>query len=243
MTERANHPYQRLQGKLASLIAATTAGERLPAEPDLAKKLGVSRATLREAMRAFEQQGLIRRKQGVGTFVVGQSPVIDTGLEVLESIESLSSRTGLPVTMGDLHIEEVHAYGEVSDVLGVPVDTLLVQISRTILTRGRQVAFLVDTLPEDVLTPTELKTGFTGSVLDLLLRRGSPQLHHSVTEIRAVAAPQEVARALEIQRGDVLLLFVAGLVTAEERVVDYSLSYFLPGYFRFHVVRKVGLQS
>jgi len=93
------------------------------------------------------------------------------------------------------------------------------------------------------LTPSDLKTGFTGSVLDLLLRRGSLQLHHSVTEIRAVAAPQEVARALEIQRGDVLLLFVAGLVTADERVVDYSMSYFLPGYFRFHVVRKVGLQS
>ena len=77
----ANFPFQRLQSDLASLIAKTTAGDRLPSEPDLAKKLGVSRATLREAMRTFEAQGLIRRRQGSGTFVVGQVPVMEAGLE------------------------------------------------------------------------------------------------------------------------------------------------------------------
>ena len=43
-----------------------------------------------------------------------------------------------------------------------------------------------------------------------------------------------------VQRDDVLLHFVAYLYSKEGRVVDYSFSYFLPGYFRFHVVRKVG---
>lgn len=241
MSERENHPYQRLQGTLAALIAATPAGERLPAEPDLARQLGVSRATLREAMRAFEGQGLIRRRQGVGTFVVGQALVIETGLEVLESIESLASRIGLDVSMGDLHIEEVRANHETAKVLGVPVDSMLVQVRRTILARGRPVACLTDLLPEDVLTPADLASGFTGSVLDLLLKRGTPQLNHSVAEIRAVAAAQDVARALEIQRGDVLLMFSSVLVTTEERAVDHSQSYFLPGYFRFQVVRKVGI--
>jgi GntR family transcriptional regulator len=42
-----------------------------------------------------------------------------------------------------------------------------------------------------------------------------------------------------IQRGDVLLRFNAHLHTTDGRVVDYSYSYFLPGYFRFHVVRRV----
>jgi GntR family transcriptional regulator len=50
----------------------------------------------------------------------------------------------------------------------------------------------------------------------------------------------EVARALQIQRGDVLLRFEAFLYDISGRVVDYSFSYFLPGVFRFHVVRKVG---
>lgn len=236
----AAHPYQRLQGQLARLIASTPAGERLPAEPNLAKQLGVSRATLREAMRSFEGQGIIRRRQGVGTFVVGQPPVLESGLEVLESIESLAHRIGLDVSMGDLQIHTTCANAEQAEALGVGEDVDLVEVSRVIQAGNRPVAYLVDTLPEDVLTAGDLAQGFTGSVLDLLLRRGSPKLVRSMAEIRATAASPEIARRLEIQRGDVLLEFIARLYAADERVVDYSLSYFLPGYFRFAVVRRVG---
>jgi len=236
-----SHPYQRLQTSLAEIIANTPPGDRLPSEPDLARNLGVSRATLREAMRSFEGQGLIRRRQGVGTFVVGHTRVLESGLEVLESIETLAQRIHLEVSMGALHVTELVADGQYAQVLGIHDGTKLVQVSRVIVAENRPVAYLVDILPEDVLAPSDLREGFTGSVLDLLLKRGDPSLSHSRSEIKAVAALGEVARALEIQRGDVLLLFVAHLFTTTGRVIDYSFSYFLPGYFRFHVVRSVGL--
>ncbi len=234
------HPYQRLQVLLAKMIASTPPGAKLPAEPDLAKQLGVSRATLREAMRSFEGQGIIRRRQGVGTFVIGQPPVFESGLEVLESIESLARRIGLDVSMGDVHIETVCANPEQAEALGLPEGAQLVQVRRVILTDNRPVAYLVDLLPEDLMAQEDLQQGFTGSVLDLLLHKGDPKLVRSVAEVRAAAASAEIARSLEIQRGDVLLEFVAKLYALEERVVDYSLSYFLPGYFRFQIVRRVG---
>ena len=110
-----NFPFQRLQSELSVLIAGTPAGDRLPSEPQLAKKLGVSRATLREAMRTFETQGLIRRRQGAGTFVVGQVPVLDSGLEVLESVETIARRLNLAVTVSDLHIDRVYADQELAE--------------------------------------------------------------------------------------------------------------------------------
>ncbi len=236
----ASHPYQRLQGQLASLIADTPPGERLPAEPELARQLGVSRATLREAMRAFEGQGLIRRRQGVGTFVVGHTHVIESGLEVLESIETMAQKIELDVSMGDLTVGQTQADETQAGVLQCEPGASLIRVARVILAENRPVAYLVDLLPGDILPPEEVESGFTGSVLDLLLRRGSPQLVRSVAEIGAVAASGEIARALEIQRGDVLLMLSARLYAVEERVIDYSLSYFLPGYFRFQVVRRVG---
>ena len=48
--------FQKLHMQLAEIIEATPAGERLKSEPELAEQLGVSRATLREAMRSFEGQ-------------------------------------------------------------------------------------------------------------------------------------------------------------------------------------------
>ena len=115
----------------------------------------------------------------------------------------------------------------------------LIKISRVILAENRPVAFLIDLLPEDILAPAELQAGFTGSVLDMLIQRGDPRLANSVAEIHAVAATIEVARSLEIQRGDVLLMFSAQLFTESRRPIDRSSSYFLPGYFKFHVVRRV----
>lgn len=233
-------PFQRLQSELTSLIASLPAESRLPSEPALARELGVSRATLREAMRSFETQGLIRRKQGVGTFVIGEVPVIDSGLEVLESIETLAGRIGLSVSTHSLKIEQLSADAECAGVLDVPVGSALTRVSRVILTDERPVAYLVDTLPETILSQEDLFTGFTGSVLDMLLRRGSPRLVSSRTEIKAVNATAEVAHMLEIQRGDVLLNFTASLYSTAGQVIDHSFSYFLPGYFSFHVNRRVG---
>jgi GntR family transcriptional regulator len=237
------HPFQRLQGELARLIAATPAGERLAAEPELAHTLGVSRATLREAMRAFEGQGLIRRRQGVGTFVVSHTQVIESGLEALESIETLAKKIGLKVAMGDLNIQVIQANDSQAADLKVAPGSNLIQITRVIFAESRPVAYLVDVLPEDILMPEDLHIGFTGSVLDLLLSRGTPALANSVASVQATAASPEIARALQIQRGDVLLTFFARLLSTTAQVVDLSYSYFLPGYFSFHVVRRVAMPA
>ncbi len=239
MSERTTRS-QQLHEQLRQLINSTEPGGRLLTEPELARQLGVSRATLREAMRTFETQGLLRRRQGAGTFVVHPSHIIDTGLEVLESIETLANRIGLKVALGELKVELRPASEEETAALETKAGEQVVAISRITLAEGRPVAFLVDVLPENILTPADLQGGFTGSVLDLLLKRGTPPLSRSRTEINAVTASPEVARALGIQRGDVLLRFTAHLYSTEGRVVDYSYSYFLPGYFRFHVVRRVG---
>jgi len=235
----ANFPFQRLQADLAALINKTAAGQRLPSEPDLAKQLGVSRATLREAMRSFETQGLIRRRQGSGTFVVGKVEALDSGLEVLESLETIARRTGLEVSVSDLHIDAVVADEETSAKLNVAIGAKLIRVRRVIRAENRPVAYLVDILPDDVLQAKDLSADFHGSVLDYLLHRGDP-LTTSRADISAIGASADVAKPLEIQRGDVLLHFHAQLFDASGKVVDYSLSYFIPGYFHFHVMRRVG---
>ena len=235
----ANFPFQRLQSDLAALIAKTTSGDRLPSEPDLARKLGVSRATLREAMRTFEAQGLIRRRQGSGTFVVGQVPAMEAGLEILESLETMAERLNLEISVDNLHLEPFSADNDNSQVLDVPVGTPLLRVQRVMREESRPVAYLIDTLPQDVLKPEQLPNDFDGSVLDFLLKRGD-QLTVSKAAISAIGAPADVAKALQIQRGDVLLEFVSKLYHANGKVLDYSYSYFIPGYFHFHVVRRVG---
>lgn len=234
-------PFQRLQRELGELINCAKPGDRLPTEPELAKQLRVSRSTLREAMRSFETQGLLIRKQGSGTYRADSSNVFETGLEVLESLETLAARFGLDVSMGELLVEQIPADENLAMTLNTEKGSQLVNVSRVITVKNQPAAFLRDILPLDVIASKDLEEGFTGSVLDLLIQRADPMPEQSRTEIKVIPAPREVARALDIQRGEALLMFEADLVDKTGRVIDHSFSWFLPGYFHFHVNRKIGI--
>ena len=239
--DRRRPLFQLTAEALEEILLETEPGTYLPSEPDLAKRLGVSRATLREAMRTFEERGLIVRRQGVGTIVTQPPKIIETGLERLESIETLAERLNLDVEMGELDFSQRMPSADEMSIMEILADQTLAEVRRVIHTDGRPVAYLVDAvlnemLPEDVLSPA-----FQGSVLDAFLERGEVQLGLSKTEITAVSASAEVARKLQIQRGDVLLRLEAYLFSMEGKAIDHSMSYFLPGVFRFHVLRRVGV--
>jgi DNA-binding FadR family transcriptional regulator len=68
--------YQQVADQLSSLIrqGEFKPGQRLPAERNLSKQLGVSRPTVREAMIALEIFGLVEVRTGAGIFVVPKIP-------------------------------------------------------------------------------------------------------------------------------------------------------------------------
>lgn len=68
--------YQRLAESLLAEIRAgrLAVGDRLPGELQLVEDFGVSRHTVREALRRLEELGVIGRRQGVGTAVLAREP-------------------------------------------------------------------------------------------------------------------------------------------------------------------------
>ena len=235
-----NDVSRSIHEQLSLLIEETKSGDQLPSEPKLAIEFGVSRATLREAMRTFETRGLLQKKQGVGTFVIHPTRVFDTGLENLNSLETIAIQQGLAVSMGDLEVCTRMVNSELSRTLELPQNEEILSVSRVILAENRPVAYLEDNLPVDVISEREVREELTGSVLDILIRHDDIPLASSKCEISSIGAPPEIAKALDIQRHDPLLVFSSLLYSTRGRIIDSSFSYFLPGYFHFHIVRRVG---
>jgi GntR family transcriptional regulator len=211
----------------------------LPSEAELGRRYQVSRATIREALSRLEQRGVVIRRHGVGTFVVRPATVIEAGLEQLESIDTLARRMGLETHMGEAMIEERPASAYEADRLQISPDSPVLSVSRVIVMGDKPVAYLVDVVARPLLGKADLGEAFNGSVLDVFLLRGEPGLSHSRTDITAEAANATTARHLGLRRGDMVLKLEARLYTREGGIADYSLSYFVPGYFRFHVVRRI----
>jgi GntR family transcriptional regulator len=215
----------------------------LPSEAELSQRFEVSRATIREALAKLEHAAVIVRKHGVGTFVAPPQPVIDAGLEELESLETLAQRIGLATHMGKVAIEERTPLPAEAERLQLTPQDQVLSVARVMLTGKRPVAYLVDIVPVSYLSRQDLGDAFNGSILDLWLHKKQPVLSHSRTDIVPEAADEVIAHKLRLNAGDLLLKLEAQLFTREGKVVDYSLSYFVPGHFHFHVVRRIGKTS
>lgn len=217
-------------------------GQQLPPEGDFARQLGISRPTLREALHSLELEGVITCRHGVGTFIASSyGKRLENGLEVLESIERLANRNGLKTSMGDSKIEERPATTNEITELNLDTPAQVLSVARTILVDEKPAAYLRDILPVEYLRKEDLSASFQGSVLDLLIKRNLPKLAYSLTKLAAVPADPTLAELMGITRHTPLMRLEARLFSQENQVVDYSISHFVPGYFDFHVVRRIGL--
>lgn len=101
--QRALDIYQKLETRKRSTLVAEQlltainsgeygVGQKLPSEPDLATAMGVSRASVREAISALRVVGILESRPGLGTFVLmiprAQSLEEATLIELLESTDS-----------------------------------------------------------------------------------------------------------------------------------------------------------
>ena len=70
--------YEDVANRIQDRIRAERwrAGDRLPAEAELAEEFDVSRSTVREAVRSLQLAGILRSKAGSGTFVAESAPMI-----------------------------------------------------------------------------------------------------------------------------------------------------------------------
>lgn len=78
--------WAQIESRLAGAIREhrLAAGQRIPAEPDLARTLGVSRNTLRQGLRRLSEHGVLVRAPRSGTRVCAQPNTVLQGLPILD---------------------------------------------------------------------------------------------------------------------------------------------------------------
>lgn len=213
-------------------------GDQLPPEPTLARQLGVSRATLREALRSFEQQGSISRRQGVGTFVNPRRLYVESGLEVLISMEDLLAGREVTVTTANTWIRQETALPKSARRLGLPDGAPLTVITRTYLADGQPVAYLMEAAPAVLVDVAALTQAGVSLLAYQLAQIDQPPATLAQAHLTPVLGTSEICAALDILPTDPIMFLEQTVFNAETRPICYARTYYVPDFFDFHLIRR-----
>ena len=128
-------------------------GQHLPIEPELEKRFGVSRVTIRRALEELESDGLIIRKQGRGTFV--SEPKIAQEMTQLKSWGETMRQNGLEPQTVRSEIEVVEPTQEISQGLALPPGEKLVRVRRLRYVNGGPICIMSNYLPHNLIPGLE----------------------------------------------------------------------------------------
>ncbi|WP_075980869.1 GntR family transcriptional regulator [Bacillus massilinigeriensis] len=209
--------------------------EKLPSEFDLAKQLGVSRATLREALRILEEENVIIRRHGVGTFV-NSKPLFTSGIEQLQSVTAMIEQAGMEP--GTIFLSsEIHLATE-KDIrrFSCLKDEEMVVIERVRTANGDPVVYCVDKIPGKIL-PTRLSQIET-SIFSILEDVSNRKVTYAVAQIEPIGYHPKISPILNCGHECALLVLKQMHYDEMDEPILYSVNYFRADKFSFHVLRK-----
>lgn len=213
-------------------------GSQLPTEAELCEMLGVSRTVVREALRVLEDDGLVARRHGVGTFVRNQ-PILknlNVNFGITDMIESARLKAGT----SHLALQRENADKEKAEQLRVPEGTPLITIERVRTADGRPVVYSLDTVTESLIE----RAGFdpqlllTESIYSRLQVSSGYIIEYGIARLQPVAAPRHVAEKLGLPPNALTLYIVQTDYSSSDEPLVYSCEYHLPDAFDFMVWRR-----
>ncbi|MFC4455436.1 phosphonate metabolism transcriptional regulator PhnF [Deinococcus sonorensis] len=177
-------------------------GTALPAERELAARLGVSRVTVRQALARLTEQGLLERRQGSGTFVAPAR--IQHPLSELTSFSTDMAARGAHPGAQVLQFECVPPTALEAMTLALSPGERVYRVRRLRTADQEPLAVEQSTLPQRLVGELAAQDVQDHSLYQLLADR-QLSLRRAIRKITAVSADPEQARLLQVPVGAALL--------------------------------------
>lgn len=206
-------------------------GGFLPNEVDLAKKLGISRNTIRQALNKLVFEGLLVRKKGVGTTVADRS--VNSSVKNWLSFTQEMKAKGLTPRTFKLDVSWVAADDDVAGTFGISAGRKVLKLERLRgLAEGPFVHFVSYFHPRVGLTGDE---DFNRPLYEIIEQDYSTIAKVSKEEISAIAADEFLGEKLGVKKGDPVLVRKRVVYDPGQRPIEYNVGYYKSDSFVYSI--------
>ena len=195
-------------------------GDQLPTEPELIERMRVSRITIRYALEQLQNEGLIRREQGRGTFVA--FPSVRPGLSGLTSFLDDITASGQKPGTRALRVARVISPPQRYGSLRIAPTTPLIRVEKIRLANGDPISLETSFILMEIAGHWKKKHVEQKPIFDLEKAQGI-KLSRGVVEITTAAANTETAKHLHIKKSAPLLRVDRVVYDTTDRAIEYDI--------------------
>jgi GntR family transcriptional regulator len=179
-------------------------GRQLPGENELTQEYGVSRATVRQAMQLLENQGLVERFQGRGTFV-GRPKIANNLMDLFSPIRGMMGANSLP----RLDVEYLTVKlppASVAARLGLGATDTVYELQRKVVVDNEPLLVLTSWLSTERFPELEVKFESEKTIIGVLHNHYGIERVRQHKEVEVTILDEEEACSLEARAGAPALL-------------------------------------
>jgi GntR family transcriptional regulator len=207
-------------------------GDRLPSERELSIEYGVSRMTLRQAITNLNNEGIVDRRTGAGTYIAEKT--------IIENMRGITSFSQLMTQMGRVPSTKFISYklAKPTDIqaaaLDLSIDDDIVVIERIRLGDNEPIAYEIATLPAKIvenIRREELYTSLYKALENQGLRLDNASAQQ---EFNAKNADEQIAKNLGIKTGDAILYLKQITSFSNGKPFEFVTTYYAGD--RYHVI-------
>lgn len=180
------------------------AGGLIPSERELSEMFGVSRMTVRQALRSLRQEGMIFQERGVGTFVAKTK--FDIHTRDLSGFSTEMRRRGLVPSSKVLSMWREKAMDDVAESLNISVGDDIFTLRRLRLADGMPLSLETTHLPASMFPDLDKFSFDKDSLYTVLSDEYGVQMESAEEVLEATVCTQDVAKVLKMRVGTPVLL-------------------------------------
>jgi GntR family transcriptional regulator len=215
-------------------------GSKLPSEGELAREYSVSRVTLREALRGLEEEGIIIRRHGIGTFVRDRKVMPIQKLSKIISASMMFAKAGLDDRFEKIQYQKIPAPRNISEILQILPGSEVWEVER-LRTIGKQPAmYSLDYFPASIVPSekeNELKK-FTHSLYKFLSEICGQIPVKGQCILKPMIGEERLSTIMKVPRKSVLIYMESVDFNQNQRPIICAREYYLAELFEFQVERQ-----